>query len=241
MASGESIIQPDSESSGETSGTHATGRTASSGQTSGLPATGRIISDRTLYLLCGGGSRRMGRDKALLPFGEGTLLEHQINKCVDAFFEIVLLSGIRRYPVDLRHLPDVMEDAGPLSGLLAALEDPAAHQSSAHTSDTLALMAIDLPEVSTATLRQLATGVIPDGHEALIAEPDASGEETRQQPLLGIYDRSITSRLRDYLQAGRRSVRGFLRQINPATFRVAAAEIRNVNTEAEYRKLTNRP
>jgi len=130
------------------------------------------ISIRPIYLLCGGGSRRMGRDKAMLPFGGGTLLEHQIGKCGDAFSEIVLLSGIRQYPVELRHLPDTLEDAGPLSGLLAALEDSVAHPSPVRSSDTLAVMAVDLPAIRTGTVQWLASARLPEGCDAMVAVPD---------------------------------------------------------------------
>ncbi len=81
------------------------------------------MTGRTIYLLCGGASRRIGRDKAMLPVGEKMLLEHQIGKCGNVFDEVVLLSGQKKYPVTHRHLFDRYNDAGPLSGLLAALED----------------------------------------------------------------------------------------------------------------------
>jgi len=199
------------------------------------------ISIRPIYLLCGGGSRRMGRDKAMLPFGGGSLLEHQIGKCGDAFSEIVLLSGIRQYPVELRHLPDTLEDAGPLSGLLAALEDSVAHPSPVRSSDTLAVMAVDLPEIEPATLQYLATAAIPDGTDVLIAEPYTHiGDKRPLQPLLGVYHRRITSQLRNYLRDGQRSVLGFLGETRTATFRVTETEIRNVNTKAEFDRLVNR-
>ncbi len=36
--------------------------------------------NHALIILCGGGSTRMGTDKALLPFGEVSLLEYLVNK-----------------------------------------------------------------------------------------------------------------------------------------------------------------
>ncbi len=219
----------------------------------GQPGQQNPASARPLYLLCGGGSRRMGRDKAMLPFGGGTLLEHQIEKCGDAFSEIVLLSGVRQYPVGLKHLPDAMEDAGPLSALLAALEDtasqydpvaledPSARQLSVRSSDTLAVMAIDLPEIEPATLQYLASMALPKGVDVLIAELEAHvGDKRDRQPLLGVYHRRVTSRLRNYLRDGHRSVLGFLGETRTATFRVTENEIRNVNTKAEFDRLVNR-
>lgn len=39
-----------------------------------------IFMKHALIILCGGGSTRMGTDKALLPFGEVSLLEYLVNK-----------------------------------------------------------------------------------------------------------------------------------------------------------------
>ena len=57
----------------------------------------------TLLVLAGGASRRMGRSKALLPFGGRTIIEHLIANLAPAFAEILvsanapLLGG--RYPL----------------------------------------------------------------------------------------------------------------------------------------------
>lgn len=49
-----------------------------------------IFMKHALIILCGGGSTRMGTDKALLPFGEVSLLEYLVNKYKPHFSHIYL-------------------------------------------------------------------------------------------------------------------------------------------------------
>ena len=145
---------------------------------------------RTIYILSGGHSRRMGTDKALLSFGEQSLLEYQIERCQPFFYEVLLLSGQRNYPVPVRHVHDVRPDAGPLCGLLSALRDAIdmgePGRGGGSTADvpenlpvesrnpseepSVAIMAVDLPMVSTGVLRMMATTVMPEGVDAFIAD-----------------------------------------------------------------------
>ena len=47
--------------------------------------------NHALIILCGGGSTRMGTDKALLPFGEVSLLEYLVNKYKPHFSHIYFI------------------------------------------------------------------------------------------------------------------------------------------------------
>jgi molybdopterin-guanine dinucleotide biosynthesis protein A len=65
------------------------------------------------FVLAGGRSRRMGRDKALLAWGHTTLLAHAIARLKPLCAEIFLLSGTEaRYAeTGLAALTDVERDA----------------------------------------------------------------------------------------------------------------------------------
>ena len=65
-------------------------------------------------LLAGGRSSRMGSDKALLPWGEGTLLAHMHARLVEAGAAQVVVSGDRP---DLGGVPDAQPDTGPMGAL----------------------------------------------------------------------------------------------------------------------------
>lgn len=81
--------------------------------------------DYALVILCGGKSTRMGTDKALLPFGDGCLIEYLVNR-FSPFFDHIYLSVQQKN--DYAHLnlpvtmiPDVYLNAGPLAGIFSSL------------------------------------------------------------------------------------------------------------------------
>jgi molybdopterin-guanine dinucleotide biosynthesis protein A len=107
------------------------------------------------FAVAGGASRRMGRDKALLPWGETDLLGHALARLQAVTSEVRILCGTQaRYgergvPVDLDPVPG----AGPIAGLLAALE--------AARGRPALLLAADLPLVPEGLLSCLAA-LAPD-------------------------------------------------------------------------------
>ncbi len=81
--------------------------------------------NRTLVILCGGDSSRMGTNKALLPFEDKTMVEYIYDK-FSPFFDKVYLSVNQRG--DLSHLglnaheiPDISRNAGPYGAILSCL------------------------------------------------------------------------------------------------------------------------
>ena len=81
--------------------------------------------NHALIILCGGGSTRMGTDKALLPLGEVSLLEYLVNKYKPHFSHIYL--SVKK-PGEYTHLSlpvteiaDLYMNAGPMSGVFSGL------------------------------------------------------------------------------------------------------------------------
>jgi len=178
---------------------------------------------KDVYILCGGHSSRMGRDKSGLVFEGKTLLDRLVNR-TEHFFDTVTLLGADKYlESGIRQIPDAVADAGPLGGLLAALLDT--------NEDTIALLPVDLPLISDDTLLKIS--VKPD------KKPDAriARSSSRVQPLLGLYRTHTAPVLHNYLNTGKRSVMGFLDLIDHHTFDVDEREITNINTPDQYKKL----
>ena len=91
-------------------------------------------------VLIGGHSRRMGTDKAALPWASGTLQEHQVATLRAAGADPVMVGGRVDQTAPHPDLPWVTDEpgvAGPLAGLLAGL--------AACPADFLAVLAVDLP------------------------------------------------------------------------------------------------
>ncbi len=126
-------------------------------------------------LLAGGQSRRMGRDKALLPLGDGRLLwQRQLDVLQQLGPGELFVSGPRRegFPPELICLPDEQPGRGPLGGIASAL--------GAAGAAFLVVLAVDLPRMTPEFLRGLleqATdghGVVPRHRESGLYEPLAA-------------------------------------------------------------------
>ncbi len=81
--------------------------------------------NKALIILCGGKSTRMGTDKALLPFGNCSLIEYMVEKFRPSFPKIYLSV---RQKGDYAHLnlpvteiQDLYMNAGPLGGIFSSL------------------------------------------------------------------------------------------------------------------------
>ena len=138
-------------------------------------------------LLSGGESRRMGRDKALLPHPEGgTWLEHTLGLLAELGAPITLLS---RHPAHLaiaERLGGIapLAEPPPWEGPLLAL-----HRLMQHHPDTrLLLCPVDMPALTREALHNLVTA----STDPFALHPAHDGQ--RLQPLLGIYPSSIEIR-----------------------------------------------
>jgi molybdopterin-guanine dinucleotide biosynthesis protein A len=95
------------------------------------------ITSTNGFILAGGQSRRMGRDKAALEWGDGSLLDHMVQL-------LSTVAGAVRV-VGRGELPDRIAGKGPLGGILTALE-------ATNTEDNL-IVAVDLPLLTEGFLR----------------------------------------------------------------------------------------
>ena len=185
------------------------------------------------YVLAGGQSLRMGKDKALLPWGEKTLLDHALSRLREATSRApAILTGPEpRYsdrgaPV----FPDVVPEAGALGGVLTGLErlPPDA--------DFGLFLAVDLPFVPVELLRLLVSRA-EAGIDAVVAF-SPSGPE----PLCAVYARTAIEAVRRSVEAGELKMTSFWTALCVhALYEAALAELgdpatlfRNLNTPAEY-------
>ena len=183
------------------------------------------------FAVAGGRSQRMGQDKALLPWGTTTLLDHTLARLAEVCTEVRILSGPQpRYtdrglPVDV----DTVVDAGPLSGLLAGLQ---------RLGDAPGLfLAIDMPFVPAALLRSL---VAWSESCDVVVPVTADGAH----PLCAAYRASCLEPVRRRLAAGERKMTCFwpdvrVRQVGKAELRAFGEPgklVQNLNTADDYRR-----
>ncbi|NPA26254.1 MAG: molybdenum cofactor guanylyltransferase [Chloroflexi bacterium] len=156
--------------------------------------------DLAVVVLAGGRSRRMGRDKALLPVGRERLLERVVRRVAQVGPVWVVTRGPDDYPfLRVPRVPDVYPDRGPVGGLLTGFQ--------AVPARLVAAVATDMPFASPQLLQHLAQYL--DAHpEVDVALPeDAHGI----QPLHAVYRREPALRaFRAALQTPRAAIRDAL-------------------------------
>jgi len=189
-------------------------------------------------LLSGGESRRMGRDKALLPHPEGgTWLERSLRLLAQLQMPITLLS---RHPAHL-DLAEALQaelkargvcleriaEPPPWEGPLLALHRLMEH----HPNERLLLCPVDMPDLSLAALHTLLAAA---DDPAPAQEPTRlylAHDGARLQPLLGLVPSSapIRTHLAAAVGRGERRLQSWLVELPCRAVPLDPHAIRNVN------------
>jgi molybdopterin-guanine dinucleotide biosynthesis protein A len=182
------------------------------------------------YVLVGGRSSRMGRDKALLPFRGGALVQSVAGAVSEAVGSATLVGdpgryGALGYPV----IPDLQPGEGPLGGILTALRHSGA--------DWNFIAACDMPQLHPDKLRGMLD-VLLSVLLRVEMEADAllpAGPQGRPEPLCALYHRRCADAFETAFAAGVRKVTTALEPMR--TLRVNVTEVslfQNVNTPEEW-------
>lgn len=181
------------------------------------------------FVLAGGRSSRMGRNKALLEVGGMPLIERVLRTARSVSSDVAVVgdsAGLEEfgYPV----FPDLFQNFGPLAGIHTSLTQ------SKH-GRTLVL-ACDLPFVSSALLEMM----IAQSVSADVIVPLNSAGQTEQ--LCSIYCRRILPVVEDLISRGVHTPRALFESVNTKTLswevisRLPNAErfFFNVNSPSDY-------
>jgi len=186
-----------------------------------------ISSDVTAgFVLVGGKSSRMGRDKALLPFQGKPLVEHVAEAVRAAAGSLALIGnpaayGHLGYPV----FPDSVA-AGPLGGICSALENSAAEWN--------LVLACDMPEVSPEFLSELLERAVRSEADCFLP----AGPSGMLEPLCAAYHARCLAEIRGAIERGVRKITDGLRTLRMEIWRVNSDScFRNINTYDEWRML----
>lgn len=162
----------------------------------------RILRHFSGIVLAGGGSTRMGRDKAFLPIGDGDDAELLVVRARRALTdagaaEVASIGGDvdRLAALGFEARPDSDPGTGPLGGLLAGLR--------AAKLSVAVVMPCDLPAIDAVTVRRIVDALI-DAPAADAAMPFVAGIP---QVLTAAYRTSAIGPLAAAFDTGERSVR----------------------------------
>jgi len=201
------------------------------------PAAGALI-------LAGGGSRRMGRDKALLPLGGKPMIAVVADQ-LKALFEEIAVSADRSDSLDFLKLP-VFPDLEPGQGPLMAIASSLPHM----THDLNFVTACDIPRLNLPFVNRMVKSapgcdlVLPYYDGDMYVGDTFSGTcppgtcPRFYEPLHAVYRKSVLPEARRILAAGGRSILDLFGRIKANRIEIPdRGWIRNINTEEEYEEL----
>jgi molybdopterin-guanine dinucleotide biosynthesis protein A len=186
-----------------------------------------IRREATAIVLAGGRSSRMGRDKALLPVGGRTMIEHVVDQLRPHFAEILVSAGEpERYTfLGLEIAVDHKPGLGPMAGVASALAR-SRHEVNFVVSCDLASVPVDL---MSRLLREARTG-------ADVIVPVTAN--SHYEPLFAVYRRRVRPLLERALEGGARKLDSIYDGCETRTMPLRADEVlRNINTAGDYRRL----
>ncbi len=177
----------------------------------------------------------MGRPKASLPYGAGTLLDFQIAKLSPIFDDVfVVAKEPPRDAVSARVVLDGVKEHAAIYGLSRALEV---------AEDRVFVLAVDLPALTPVLVRGIGARGLETPAAALL--PRADG---RLQPLAGVWRRAALAPAKRRIAEGELSLHGLAEEIRPEIFDEAewrsldpsGRAFDNINTLEQYEAMRER-
>jgi molybdopterin-guanine dinucleotide biosynthesis protein A len=194
-----------------------------------------LVPDVAAFVLAGGKSTRMGRDKAFVDYDGRTLLARMLDLARSVTADVRIVGSREKFRSYAAVVEDAFRDCGPLGRIEAALR--------ASSSELNLILASDMPFVSREFLQYLIdqARMAP---EAGVVVPLADG---RRQPLCAVYRVEFAAVAENSLRVGQYRIdrlfeRVRTRVIEPEELAAAGfspAIFRNLNTPEELEEQTH--
>jgi molybdopterin-guanine dinucleotide biosynthesis protein A len=194
-----------------------------------------ILKEATAIILAGGGSHRMGVDKAMLPINDKLIVETICERLRGSFSQILISANESEKLafLGLEIIPDRVPGQGPLMGIASAME--------ASVNELNFVVACDIPYIDLRYVRKMlaeaeeADLVIPKYKSGSKGSKTREGIDVHYEPLFAIYCKSALEPINEVLSSGRRKIsdvfsRCKVRYIEPPLQEWFA----NLNTMDEY-------
>lgn len=183
---------------------------------------------QTAVIFAGGKSSRMGRDKALLPFGLfDTMAEFQYRKLQALFPTVYLSSKAEKFGFEAPVVIDRYTESSPMVALASLFETLDA--------ETLFILSVDMPMIQKGEIELLCKTYLQRQPDILIAESPRGLE-----PLCGIYSRSVLPKIQALLKQNKHRMRLLLDSAKTEMLYFDNENsFANINTPEEYRATTH--
>lgn len=185
--------------------------------------------DVAVFILAGGKSTRMGRDKAFVDYDGRTLLARALNLARSITSDVRIVGSREKFAPFAPVVEDVFRDCGPLGGIHAALR--------ASLTELNLMLAVDTPFVSPEILQHMIAQARSAPEAAAVVPRCAGG----WQPLCAIYRREFADAAENALRAGQNRIDRLFEEVCTRAIEqeemeaagFSSAIFRNLNTPEE--------
>jgi molybdopterin-guanine dinucleotide biosynthesis protein A len=184
------------------------------------------------YVLAGGRSTRMGRDKALVEWNGQPVLQHMLGLVESATGMAVVLGPHARYAALCDTCwDDVHPNLGPIGGLETALIRT--------HGDWNLLVSVDTPGVTAAILRALLDAASQTAAEAIVLRDPAMADrsETQVHPLCAMYHRSCLAAVEYAIRQGDLRMMNLLKKLRLDHLELVTP-LENLNSREDWERAT---
>ncbi|QEF95983.1 molybdopterin-guanine dinucleotide biosynthesis protein MobA [Stieleria maiorica] len=179
-------------------------------------------------VLCGGASKRMGRDKAALMTHRGlSFLDHACQRLQSVCGTVCVSSSVRR-DTELRHILDPPKSHGPISGIHASLTF-----ARDHGFDACVFSPVDTPALTSDDLKTMLAVFADHRDRVVCAVSDQTTDSI--EPLIAIYPATVCDVVDQSIQNGQYSPRRLLRSLSVVTVPLSSTSCHNINTPADLK------
>jgi molybdopterin-guanine dinucleotide biosynthesis protein A len=184
-------------------------------------------SEFSAYILCGGKSSRMGEEKGLVEFCGKSFVQWVYEALQPLIARPTLVTKNTAYQTfQLDMIPDLIEDKGPVGGILTALTHC--------ESDLAVVLSCDVLKINTLALTELL--------DTARRNPDLItflSDGVRDYPLIGVYPKSTRSAFELAIAEGELRLRQVVSALPHHRIVLQDAEpLQNVNSKAELLALS---
>jgi molybdopterin-guanine dinucleotide biosynthesis protein A len=174
-------------------------------------------------VLCGGRSRRMGRDKANLCDDQGKSFLSIATERLEKVCSRVALSAAAERPSEYPTICDLQPEIGPIGGIWSSLRFAQQHQFTA-----CLFTPVDTPGLTVADLNRLINAYRNSSPTAVCA---VSGSNIKRvEPLIAIYPVTWLPTFQQAIEAGRFGLQALLAKHSPIRVSLSSASCHNINT-----------
>lgn len=185
-----------------------------------------LEEDAAAIILSGGGSRRMGKDKAVMPVHGQPMLSSIAEQLLPNIGKVMISGSSDKYAFSgCRVVEDLEPDRGPLMGLYSTLRE------SPHELNFITTC--DVPDIHLPFVRKMIREI--GDHDAVVPVI----QDARKQPLFAVYRKSSIPTIGKLIADGKQSMHALLDQLNVNYIELDAPWYHNLNTPEDmerYRK-----